>query len=176
MRRPQNIWKEDLRSSTVQNEGIPSSKSRGDLFLDLRSQNEEEPSQDAISSLEFPIDKDQFDEGVLRATTGKVWDLEKEKDTPDSSPGMITAMETPPLLMSDGGEEERRKLIETKILSKAPLRPLSDLGYPEPQNKNNVGRTAEVKKEDAVISAEYPQELTLFRFKVWLGIGCYLPL
>ncbi|XP_039205834.1 uncharacterized protein C16orf71 homolog isoform X2 [Crotalus tigris] len=165
MRRPQTIWNEDLRSSAFQNEGIPPSESRGDLLLDLRSQNEEEPSQDAISSLEFSINEHQFDEGISRDMTGKMWDLEKEKDTPDPSPGMITAKETPPLLMSDSSQEERRKLIETKILSKAPLRPLSDLGYPEPQNKNNVGRMAEVKKEEAVISAEHPQELTLFRFK-----------
>ncbi|KAG8145514.1 hypothetical protein E2320_012036 [Naja naja] len=151
MRPSQEIWNEDLRSSAFQNEEVLPSKSSGDLLLGLRSQNEEDPSQDVISSLEFSINKQRLDEGISRVIAGKVWDLGKEKDTPGSSPDVIPAMETSPFLRSDGSEEERRKLIETKILSKAPLRPLSGLGYPEPQNKNNEGRTAEVKKEEADI-------------------------
>ncbi|XP_034276340.1 dynein axonemal assembly factor 8 isoform X2 [Pantherophis guttatus] len=138
MRHPQEIWSEDLRSSAFQNERVHPSESRGDLLLDLRSQNEEEPRQDAISSLEFSINEQQLAEGISSVITGKVW---------------------------DGSQEERRQLIETKILSKAPLRPLPDSGYPEPQNKNNEERPAEVKKEEAIVSAEHPQELTLFRFK-----------
>ncbi|XP_013907919.1 PREDICTED: uncharacterized protein C16orf71 homolog [Thamnophis sirtalis] len=138
MRHPQETWNEDLRRSVFQNEGIPPSKPKGGLLLDLRSQNEDEPRQDAISSLEISINEQQLDEAISRVTPGKVW---------------------------DGSEEERRKLIETKILSKAPLRPLSGSGSPESQNKNDGGRTAEVKKEDAVFSAEHPQGLTLFHFK-----------
>ncbi|XP_058013480.1 dynein axonemal assembly factor 8 [Ahaetulla prasina] len=138
MRHPQEIWNEDLRSSAFQNEGVRPAESRGGLLLDLRSQNEEEPRQDAISSLRLSINEQQLAEGISRVITRKVW---------------------------DGSEEERRQLIETKILSKAPLKPLSDSGHPEPQNKYNEGRAAEVKKEEAVVSAEHPQELTLFRFK-----------
>ncbi|XP_026560366.1 uncharacterized protein C16orf71 homolog [Pseudonaja textilis] len=165
MRPPREVWNEDLRSSAFQNEGVLPSESSGDLFLELRSQNEEDPNQGAISSLEFSISEKQLDEGISRVIAGKVWDHGKEKDTPGSPPDVIPPVEIPPFLRSDDSEEERRKLIETKILSKAPLRPLSGLGYPEPQNKNNEGRMAEVKKEKAVVSAEHPPELTLFRFK-----------
>ncbi|XP_070617104.1 dynein axonemal assembly factor 8 [Erythrolamprus reginae] len=161
-REPLEIWNQDLRSSAFQNESVPPSEPRGGLLLDLRPQNEEAPRQDAVSSLEFSISEQQLDEGVSRVVSGTVWDLGEGKDPPSSSPDMMPAVEISPLLMPGGSEEERRKLIETKILSKAPLRPLSGL---EPQNENNEEGTAEVKKEEAVVSAERPQGLTLFRFK-----------
>ncbi|XP_026536519.1 uncharacterized protein C16orf71 homolog [Notechis scutatus] len=165
MRPPQEAWNGDLRSSAFQNEGVLLSEPSGGLLLELRSQNEEDPSQDAISSLEFSINEQRLDEGISRVIAGKVWDLGKEKDMPGSSPDVIPPVEIPPFLRSDDSEEERRRLIETQILSKAPLRPLSGLGCPEPQDKNKEGRTAEVKKEEAVVSVEHPPELTLFRFK-----------
>ncbi|KAM6424570.1 dynein axonemal assembly factor 8 isoform 2-T2 [Liasis olivaceus] len=168
MRHPREIWNEDLGSSAFQNERVPLSESRGDLLLDtglFRSQTEEEPSLHAISSSEFFMNEQQFGKSISRVITGKEWDLRREKNSPNSSSDMLPTMETSPLLMLDTSEKERRKLIETKILSKAPLRLPSDLSYPQSQNKKNLERMAEVKKEAAVVLAEHPQELTLFRFK-----------
>ncbi|XP_063170793.1 dynein axonemal assembly factor 8 [Candoia aspera] len=167
MSHPQEIWNEYLGSSALQNERVPLSESRGNLLLDTglsRCQTEEEPSQHAISSSEFFMNEQQFGEGISRVITEKVWDLKKEKNAPNSSSDTLPTMDISPLLMLDTGEKERRKLIETTILSKAPLRLPSDLGHPQPQNKNHLERMAEVKKETVVL-AEHPQELTLFRFK-----------
>nr|XP_008119233.1 PREDICTED: uncharacterized protein C16orf71 homolog isoform X2 [Anolis carolinensis] len=79
--------------------------------------NEERPSQQVRDASEFPTNEPE---------SGK--DAQKDKDVPSPSSNPLPSMETaPPFEILNSDMKERRKLIETKILSKAALgRPTRD--------------------------------------------------
>ncbi|XP_060641780.2 dynein axonemal assembly factor 8 [Anolis sagrei] len=110
MRHPIEIQDEDQESPASQKEGgtsrsVPTGSNYFGFF------NEEKPRQQVRDVSEFPTNKPE---------SGK--DAQKDIDTlsPPSDP--LPSMETaPPFVILNSDIKERRKLIETKILSKAAL-------------------------------------------------------
>ncbi|XP_042293786.1 dynein axonemal assembly factor 8 [Sceloporus undulatus] len=114
---------------------------------------EERPSQQVLAASEFSASKPKPGEEVKK----------DRGSLSDPSP----SVEEAPFLILNSSIKERRKLIETKILTKVTLgSPSGDIGHVQPKDSNkDFKRMAETEREPGGISAEHPRELTLFAFK-----------
>ncbi|XP_061456052.1 dynein axonemal assembly factor 8 isoform X3 [Rhineura floridana] len=165
MRQPREILNQDRESSPSQKgKTALHSVSRGHAVPDrdrFGLLTEEKLSQQSIAPSESPTNEHK--EGISGVPRDKERDLRENKEILSSSPGMLSPVEMSPFLMLNTSEKERRKLIETKILSKATLGPPSgDEAHPQQRNNNNLDRVA---REPQATSVEHPRELTLFAFK-----------
>ncbi|XP_053131635.1 dynein axonemal assembly factor 8-like isoform X2 [Hemicordylus capensis] len=167
MRHPGELWNKELESAaSPKAKATPQSVSGGHVLLDRDSLGlltEEMSSQEAAVLSGLSTNEPKPGEGVSGGLRGKALHVSNDKGTCSSSPDMLSPVEVSPFL--NASEEERRKLIETQILSKVMLGPSSgDVGHPPPNNNNNnVERAAETGRKPAAISAEHPRELLAFK-------------
>lgn len=169
MSHPRNIWNEDLKSSAFQKEKSGQCVTgQNVIFLDEAGfPTEKTVSPQNAAPSEFTTNECKLGEGVLGDLYEKEFYVRKNKATPSPLHDELPVEEASPSLMVKASEEERRKLIETEILSKVTLGPLSgDVGHPQSKNNNNNLERKD-KAESGPVS-EYPRELTLFAFKVCL--------
>ncbi|XP_033023719.1 uncharacterized protein C16orf71 homolog isoform X2 [Lacerta agilis] len=163
MRHPRETWNEDGEGSAFQKDKSP----RGLVLLDKGGFDlvtEEKSNQQAIAPSVSSTNEHKPGEGISGVPRDQERDVRENKGRLSSSPDTLPSVEVSPLLVLNTSEKERRKLIETKILSKATLGPPSgELGHPQTKNNNNNLEIAE--QEPGAISAEHPRELMLFAFK-----------
>uniref|UniRef100_A0A670JHR1 Dynein axonemal assembly factor 8 n=1 Tax=Podarcis muralis TaxID=64176 RepID=A0A670JHR1_PODMU len=163
MRHPRETWNEDGEDSAFQKDKSP----RRHVLLDRDGfglVTEEKSNQEAIAPSVSSMNENKPGEGISGVPRDQERDIRENKGRLSSSPDTLPSVEVSPFLMLNTSEKERRKLIETKILSKATLGPPSgELGHPQPKNNNNNLEIAE--QEPGAISAEHPRELMLFAFK-----------
>ncbi|XP_077774547.1 dynein axonemal assembly factor 8 isoform X4 [Podarcis muralis] len=163
MRHPRETWNEDGEDSAFQKDKSP----RRHVLLERDGfglVTEEKSKQEAIAPSVSSINENKPGEGISGVPRDQERDIRENKGRLSSSPDTLPSVEVSPFLMLNTSEKERRKLIETKILSKATLGPPSgELGHPQPKNNNNNLEIAE--QEPGAISAEHPRELMLFAFK-----------
>ncbi|XP_054849637.1 dynein axonemal assembly factor 8 [Eublepharis macularius] len=167
MRRPQELWNEEVDSSSFHEEkSVPQSGSRAHVPLhrgrcDLAIK---EPSnQQGAAPSEFTLHEHEPEEGISGIFGEEDPVPQKCEKTRALTPDDLPSAEQSPFLNEKekqseiNREKERRKLIETKVLSKVTL------GGPQPKNNNNnLERLAEGESERGAVSAEHPQELGLF--------------
>nr|XP_020633822.1 uncharacterized protein C16orf71 homolog isoform X1 [Pogona vitticeps] len=155
MRHSREIWNEDQEGPDNKAPSVFVGQDGFDLPTAERS------SQRAIS----PINGKKPGGGILAVPAGEQ-DVLKDNNSL-LSPDMSPSVEMSPFSVLNMSVEERRQLIETRILSKATVGPPPEgSGHPKPKNRNNnAERRTERGSELGTIPAEHPQELMLVAFK-----------
>uniref|UniRef100_A0ABM5F0Y5 Dynein axonemal assembly factor 8 n=1 Tax=Pogona vitticeps TaxID=103695 RepID=A0ABM5F0Y5_9SAUR len=155
VRYPGEIWNEDQEGPDNKAPSVFVGQDGFDLPTAERS------SQRAIS----PINGKKPGGGILAVPAGEQ-DVLKDNNSL-LSPDMSPSVEMSPFSVLNMSVEERRQLIETRILSKATVGPPPEgSGHPKPKNRNNnAERRTERGSELGTIPAEHPQELMLVAFK-----------
>ncbi|XP_066496915.1 dynein axonemal assembly factor 8 [Tiliqua scincoides] len=164
MRHPRELWNEDLESSVSPTaESVPRSVCTEEMLLgrhDFGLLTDEKASLPASTLSVFLTNGHQYGEGISGVIGGE--DLCIGEGQAILRP---SADEASPVLNTS--EKERRKVIETQILSKVTLGPSSkDVVHPPSEkSSDNLNRMVKAESKPGIISAEHPPELSLFAFK-----------
>ncbi|XP_030434468.1 uncharacterized protein C16orf71 homolog isoform X3 [Gopherus evgoodei] len=150
------LWKEMDVTQAVRRENVPLVRDQTPAFANLT----EETSSQQRAVLADPTDQ---------TVRGKELGKEKDRETEGFWINKVLSMKEP-YFVDANNSQERRKMIETKILSKVTLEaPSGDGGNSELKTKSpldtisdNLERITQAENEQGATSAEHPQGLMLF--------------
>ncbi|KAJ6657628.1 hypothetical protein lerEdw1_002345 [Lerista edwardsae] len=166
MRHPRELWNEDLESSvfpTAESAPWPACRELVLLGRDDCGLFTEKSSQQTSALSAFSTNGPKSGEGISGVIGEEGLHAGEGQATP-GSPADLLSVEASPVLNTS--EKERRKLIETQILSKVILGlPSKDVVPPPSEKNSSLDRAGKVESKPGAISAEHPRELSLFAFK-----------